>query len=124
LLGEREMPSSLPFIQSRQLHALAVTSRERAGAAPDIPTLRESGLPDYEATTWFGVLAPPKLNPELTQRLYGALRDGMGSAESRQAMSARGIEPVLDTPADFRAELEADIERWRAVTRGAKITLE
>ncbi|CAN7733362.1 tripartite tricarboxylate transporter substrate binding protein [Variovorax paradoxus] len=118
------LPSSLPFIQNQQLRALAITSSERASAAPDIPTMREAGVPGYQATTWFGVLAPSRLSPEVVNRLYEALRSSMGTPEARQAMTSRGVEPVLDTPASFRAELEADIARWREVTRKAKITLD
>ena len=118
------LPSSLPFIQSGQLRALAVTSRDRAGAAPDIPTMREAGVANYTATTWFGVLAPARLSAELTDRLYEAIRKSMGTAEARQAMTSRGVEPVLDAPAHFALELEEDLARWREVTRKAKITLE
>jgi tripartite-type tricarboxylate transporter receptor subunit TctC len=118
------LPSSLPFIQSGQLRALAVTSRERAGAAPNIPTMQEAGVANYEATTWFGVLAPAKLSPEVTERIYEALRKSMGTPEARQAMTSRGVEPVLDTPAHFQAKLEADLARWRDVTQKAKITLD
>jgi tripartite-type tricarboxylate transporter receptor subunit TctC len=118
------LPSSLPFIRSGQLRALGVTSPERAGVAPEIPTMQESDVVGYEATSWFGVLAPAKLSPELVERLSGALRKSMGTPEARQALAGRGIEPVLDTPAHFRAELEADLARWREVTRRTKITLE
>ncbi len=118
------LPSSLPFIRSGQLRALAVTSRERAGAAPEIPTMLEAGVPDYEATAWYGVFAPAKLSPELVDRLHDALRKSVGTPEARQAMSSRGVEPVLDTPAHFQAELQADLARWREVTRKAKITLD
>lgn len=118
------LPSSLPFIRSGQLRALGVTSRERAGVAPEIPTLRESGVPDYEATAWYGVFAPAKLNPDLVERIHEALRKSMGAQEARQAMTSRGVEPVLDTPAHFQAELQADLARWREVTRRTKITLD
>jgi tripartite-type tricarboxylate transporter receptor subunit TctC len=118
------LPSSLPFIRNGQLRALAVTSRERAGAAPEIPTMREAGVPNYEATTWFGVFAPAKLPPELATQIYEALRKSMGSAEARKGLTSRGVEPVLNTPAQFQAELEADLARWREVTRKAKITLD
>jgi tripartite-type tricarboxylate transporter receptor subunit TctC len=86
--------------------------------------MQESDVVGYEATSWFGVLAPAKLSPELVERLSGALRKSMGTPEARQALAGRGIEPVLDTPAHFRAELEADLARWREVTRRTKITLE
>jgi len=118
------LPSSLPLIKSGQLRALAVTSSERAGAAPDILTMHEAGVTNYRATTWFGVLGPAKLSPEVAERISEALRKSMGTPEGRQAMTSRGVEPVLDTPAHFQAELEADLARWREVTRKAKITLE
>jgi tripartite-type tricarboxylate transporter receptor subunit TctC len=118
------LPSSLPFIQSGQLRALGVSSDERSSAAPEIPTMREAGVADYHATTWFGVFAPAGLSAELTQRLHEAIRNGMGSAAARQTLSSRGVEPVLDAPAHFRAELEADIARWREVTRKAKLSLD
>jgi tripartite-type tricarboxylate transporter receptor subunit TctC len=118
------LPSSLPFIQGGQLRALAVTSRERAGAAPNIPTMQEAGVANYEATTWFGVLGPAKLSPEVTERIYEALRKSMGTPEARQAMTSRGVEPVLDSPAHFQSKLEADLARWRDVTQKAKITLD
>lgn len=116
------LPSSLPFIRNGQLRALAVTNNDRAAAAPDIPTLRESGLPHYSATTWFGVLAPPRLAPELVERLHAALVKALGAADARQVLSQRGVEPVLDTPAQFQAVIEADLRRWREVTRKGGIT--
>jgi len=118
------LPSSLPFIKNGQLRPLAITSRERAGAAKDIPTMQEAGVANFDATTWFGVFAPAKLNPELAERLCEALRKSMGTPESRHAMTMRGVDPVLDPPAHFQSELEADLARWREVTRKAKITLD
>ncbi|MEJ8850132.1 tripartite tricarboxylate transporter substrate binding protein [Variovorax rhizosphaerae] len=118
------LPSSLPFIQSGQLRALGVTSGGRANAAPDIPTLQEAGVAGYDAATWFGVLGPSKLDPEMVARIHGALRMSMGTPEARKALMSRGVDPVLDTPAQFRATLEADLARWREVTRRARITLE
>lgn len=118
------LPSSLPFIQNGQLRALGVTSKDRAGAAPQIPSMQEAGVAGYVATTWFGVLAPPKLPSELAERIADALRKTMGTPEARQGLASRGLEAVLNTPAQFQAELEADLARWRDVTRKAKITVE
>ncbi|SCK21607.1 Tripartite-type tricarboxylate transporter, receptor component TctC [Variovorax sp. HW608] len=118
------LPSSLPFIQSGQLRALAVTGQARSAAAPDIPTMQEAGLADYSPTTWFGVLAPPRLDSAIAQQLNAALEQGFSDAESRKGLTVRGVEPVLNSPAEFRAELEADLSRWRGVTRKAGITLE
>lgn len=118
------LTSSLPFIRSGQLRALAVTSRARAAAAPEIPTMQEGGIANYEATTWFGVLAPAKLDPKIVAQLSAALRSSLATPEARQALSERGVEPVLRTPAQFQAELEADSARWREVTRKVNVTLD
>lgn len=118
------LPSSLPLIQSGQLHALAVTGPARSDTARDIPTVQEAGVSGFQTTTWFGVLAPPKLDPALADRLYEALKRGMQTPDARQALVTRGVEPVLDTPAQFSAELQEDLQRWREVARKANIKLE
>ncbi|MNX86804.1 Tripartite tricarboxylate transporter family receptor [compost metagenome] len=118
------LPSSLPFIQSGQLQAIAVTSPARSDTARDIPTVQEAGVPGFQTTTWFGVLAPPKLDATLTSRLYEALKKGLDTPEARQALVTRGVEPVLDTPAQFSDELKTDLQRWRDVARKANIKLE
>lgn len=118
------LPSSLPFIRSGQLRALAVTGRERAAAASDIPTMREAGVKDFDATTWFGVFGPARLPADVTQKIYDAILKGLGTPEARKALTSRGVEPVLDTPAHFKRDLEADVARWGEVTRKAKITLD
>ncbi|QYY33824.1 tripartite tricarboxylate transporter substrate binding protein (plasmid) [Cupriavidus pinatubonensis] len=116
------LPSSLPFIQSGQLRALGVTSGARTSIAPDIPTLKESGVAGYMVTTWFGILAPPKLSPQVVDRIYQALRKGLDTPEVRKTFASRGIELMLDTPPHFQATLSADIAQWREVTKKGGIT--
>ncbi|WP_312997478.1 tripartite tricarboxylate transporter substrate binding protein [Achromobacter animicus] len=118
------LPSSLPLIQSGQLHALAVTGPARSDTARDIPTVQEAGVSGFQTTTWFGVLAPAKLDPALAERLYQALKRGMQAPDARHALVTRGVEPVLDTPAQFSADLQEDLQRWREVARKADIKLE
>nr|WP_314355736.1 tripartite tricarboxylate transporter substrate binding protein [uncultured Achromobacter sp.] len=118
------LPSSLPFIQSGQVRALAVTSAVRSGTAPNIPTMQEAGLPAFLTTTWFGVLAPPNLSPALTDRLYDALRRGLNDPQARQALVSRGVEPVLESPAQFTADLKTDLQRWRDVAQKANIKVD
>lgn len=117
------LPSSLPYIQSGQVRALAVTSAERASNAPNIPTVQEAGVPGFHTTTWFGVFGPAKLNPKITDALYAALRKSMNGTAAKESMIARGVQPVLDPPAQFAAELQADLKRWRDVAHKADITL-
>ncbi|QIL83035.1 tripartite tricarboxylate transporter substrate binding protein [Diaphorobacter sp. HDW4A] len=118
------LPSSLPYIQSGQLRALGVSSRERSPSAPDIPTLEESGITGYQTTTWFGLFAPPRLTPALTQTLNEAALKGLGQADARKALTARGIDVSLNSPERFRAEIESELERWRNLTSVAKISLD
>jgi tripartite-type tricarboxylate transporter receptor subunit TctC len=118
------LPSSMPFIRSGQLHALGVTSATRASALPDLPTIQEQGVPNYEATAWFGLFGPGKLDAGVTQRLYPALRHAFASPEARQAMASQGLEVDVDTPEQFDAMLKADLARWRTVTAQAHIKLD
>lgn len=118
------LPSSLPFIQSGRLRALAVTSSKRSDSAPDIPTVQEAGVPGFETTAWYGVLAPAKLDPKIANRIYEALHKGMEAPQASKMLTVRGVEPVLDSPAHFKSMLEADLTRWREVALKAHITLE
>jgi tripartite-type tricarboxylate transporter receptor subunit TctC len=118
------LPSSLPFIQSGQLRALGVTSAARSPAAPNLPTLQEAGVQNYEATAWYGVFGPANLSPEITDRLYESLRKALGGVETRQQMNTRGVQLVLDPPASFRSMLDADLARWSRVTQKGQIKLE
>ncbi|CAM4141882.1 Tripartite tricarboxylate transporter substrate binding protein [Bordetella tumbae] len=117
------LPSSLPYIQSGQVRALAVTSTERASNAPSIPTAQEAGVPGFHTTTWFGVFGPAKLSPQITEALYKAMRNGMGSKAATESMITRGVQPVLDRPDEFATELQADLKRWREVAGKANISL-
>lgn len=118
------LPSSMPYIQNGQLRALGVSSRERAPSAPDIPTLDEAGITGYNTTTWFGLFAPPKLNAQVVQTLNDATRKSFDSADARKSLTARGVEPILNLPDQFKSEIEAELGRWRAVTAAAKISLD
>ena len=118
------LPSSMPYIQNGQLRALGVSSRERAPSAPDIPTLDEAGITGYNTTTWFGLFAPPKLNAQIVQTLNDATRKSFDSADARKSLTARGVEPILNVPDQFKSEIEAELGRWRAVTAAAKISLD
>lgn len=118
------LPSSLPYIQGGQLRALAVTGPQRSPSAPDIPTVAEAGVAGYQTTTWFGLMAPAGMKPELSNRIADALRQGMSPPAAREAMSARGVEPVLDSPDQFLAQVQSDIKTWREVAGKGHITLD
>ncbi len=114
--------SSLPHVQSGRLRGLAVTSAQRTPAAPEFPTVAESGLPGYAAVSWYGVFAPAATPREIVMRLHGEIVRALKIPEVRQLLLAQGAEPVSDTPAQFTAIIEADIAKWGDIVRksGAK----
>ena len=114
--------SSLPHIKSGRLFGLAVTSAKRTPAAPEFPTVAESGLPGYEAVSWYGVLAPAGTPRDIVTRLNMEIVRALKLPEVRQLMLAQGAEPVSESPEQFAALIKSDIAKWGDVVRksGAK----
>ena len=118
------LPSSLPFIQNGQLRALGVTSAARSPALPNVPSIAEAGVKGYEATAWYGLFGPANLSPEITRRLHEALLKSLGGGEAKAQLTSRGVDTVLEPPAEFRKMLEADLLRWRRVAETGQIKLD
>jgi len=114
--------SSLLHIKSGRLCGLAVTSAKRTPAAPEFPTVAESGLPGYEAVSWYGVLAPAGTPRDIVTRLNTEVVRALKLPEVRQLMLAQGAEPVSESPEQFAALIKSDIAKWGDVVRksGAK----
>ena len=114
--------SSLPHVSSGRLRALAVTSARRTPAAPEFATVAESGLPGYEAVSWYGVFAPAGTPRDIVMRLNSEIVRALKLPEVRQLLLAQGAEPVFDTPEQFAALIKSDIAKWGEVVRksGAK----
>jgi len=109
--------SSLPHVTSGRLRGLAVTSAKRTPAAPDFPTVAESGLPGYEAVSWYGLFAPAGTPRDIIARLNAETVRVLKLADVRQLMLAQGAEPVSETPEQFAALVKADIAKWGEVVR-------
>ena len=118
------MPASLPHVRSGRLRALAVTSRERSAAAPDIPTVAESGFPGFEAVTWIGLVAPARLSAAIVQRLHAETVAILALPEVRSRMLPLGADPKTNTPQEFAAYIAAEIAKWSKVVRDAGISLQ
>ena len=116
------MPSAMPFIKSGKLRPIAVTSAKRSPAAPDIPTIAESGLPGYEATSWYGILAPARTPPQIVARLHEVLVSIIGAPDMKDKLAAQGLDPVGNTPQQFAAVIKSEIVKWAKVVKasGAK----
>jgi len=114
--------SSLPHVKSGRLRGLAVTSAKRTPAAPEFPTVAESGLPGYEAVSWYGVLAPAGTPRDILMRLNMEIVRALKLPEVRQLMLAQGAEPVSESPEQFAALIKSDIAKWGDVVKksGAK----
>ncbi|HXF65302.1 MAG TPA: tripartite tricarboxylate transporter substrate binding protein [Burkholderiales bacterium] len=115
------MPGALPHVQAGRLRALGISSQRRSPAAPEIPTIAETGLPGYEFSAWFGMLAPAATPPKLLERIGALLREALHDAATRAKMSSLGVEPQAGTAAEFSAHLRAEIARWARIIREAGI---
>lgn len=120
-LSFASMPSSLPFAKSGKLRAIAVGGAKRSPAAPEIPTVAESGLPGFEVTDWQGLLAPAKTPAAVVDRLNRETTRILGEREVRERLSAAGLQPVTNTPQQFTEFIRAEIDKWGKVIRGAGI---
>jgi tripartite-type tricarboxylate transporter receptor subunit TctC len=109
------LPSALPLIKAGKLKALAVTGKARSAVLPDVPTMIESGLPNYTATTWNSIMTTAGTPKEIVAKLNDALVRAMSSSEMKDALAKIGQEPAWSTPEELSAFLKEETEKWRKV---------
>ena len=116
------IPSVIEFVRAGRLRALAVTSKTRSAAVPDIPTVGESGFPEFEASSWFGLLGPAQLPQDIVAKLQGEVARVLKMPEVRTRLVQLGADPVGSTPEEFAAYLRAETVKWSKVVKasGAK----
>jgi tripartite-type tricarboxylate transporter receptor subunit TctC len=120
-----EIPSSaLPHIQSGKLRALAVTTRTRSSALPDVPTVIEQGIRDFEVIGWFGVLAPAGTPAAVIERLNRELNAALQQPDLRERLSGLGLESGGGTPAEFQKLIATDTQRYGDAIRRMGIKVE
>ena len=118
------LPSSMPHIKAGKLKALAVTSSQRSAVLPDVPTIEEAGkLKGYEASSWFGLLAPAGTPPEVVSRLQQETAKALNSPAIKEKLLAQGAIPSGNTPQEFARLIDAEIKKWAQVVKasGAKV---
>jgi len=118
------LPSSLALIKGGKLKALAVTSAERSSALPDVPTVAESGLPGFEASSWFGLLAPAGTPKEAIAKINGEVAKWLATPEAKEKLASQGaIAAAGLTPEDFQKHIASETTKWAKVVKesGAKV---
>ena len=118
------VPAAGPHIRSGRLRALAVVARDRLPALPDVPTVAEAGLKDFEVTTWYGVLAPAGTPRPVIGRLNAELVKVMHSPEVKERLAGLGTDPVTSTPEEFAAYIRQETAKWGDVIRRSGIKAE
>lgn len=118
------LPSAMPHIKSGALRAVAVTTAKRSAALPKVPTIAESGVAGYDASSWFGMWAPASVPASLVGRLNEEIRQILVQAEVRQTLKEQGAEAAPDSPAQFAAYIQAEANKWSKVVQTANVQLD
>jgi tripartite-type tricarboxylate transporter receptor subunit TctC len=123
-LGFNNILAVLPHVNGGKLKAIAVTSPKRAAAVPNVPTLAESGVTGYEATSWNGMFAPAKTPRPIINKVHGEVVKALNLPDVREKLVAMGSDPVGSTPEEFYAHIKVELERWGKVIRDNNIRSE
>lgn len=114
--------SALGYVRGGRLRALGVTSAKRAAGAPEIPTIAEAGVPGYEATQWFGVLAPAGTPRDIVNLIQSEIGRVLQQPDMKTRLSTDGAEPVGSTPDEFAAFIRTETAKWAKVVRDAGVS--
>jgi len=116
-IGASGLTSSVQYIDSGRLRALGVTTLKRSVLKPEIPTIAEAGLPGFEVTNWFGIIAPAGTPPALIERIHQQTAAIMRDEANQQLVFKMGLEPSPGNPAEFGSFIRAEVEKWIRVLR-------
>ena len=116
--------SMLPQVRAGRLRAIAMTGARRSPAMPDLPTVAESGVPGYEATSWYGVLAPAGTPRPIVDKISHEITKVVQMPDVRERLIGDGAEPAGTSPAEFAAHIKRELARWAKVIQEANIRVE
>ena len=117
------VPSVLQMVQTDKVRALAITSAKRVAAAPEIPTIAESGFPGFDVNPWWGILAPAGIDVTIVRKINEDVANILRTKEMIDFLAAQGAEPLITSPEAFLKILEADVVKWAKVVKSAGVTL-
>jgi len=115
------LPQALPHVQGGRLRAVAVTTPSRSSVVPDVPTVAEAGVPAFEVTVWYGILATGRTPGQIINKLNVEIVKVLQSADVRQQLTSLGLEPVGNAPGQFGTKIRAEISQWAQVVKRAGI---
>jgi tripartite-type tricarboxylate transporter receptor subunit TctC len=118
------MPSILQHVKGGSLRGLAVTTKERVRATPEIPTIAESGVPGFDVFSWFGFFVPAKTPQDIIAKINADTRDALVYPQVKTRFEELGADPKGSTPAELAAFLQSEIDKWGPVIRDAQIKLD
>jgi len=113
------IPSAINLIHAGRLRALAVTSIKRSAGLPEVPTIAESGYPDFDASSWFGLVGPAGLPREIAQRISADVARILAQPELREKFIKQGADPVGSTPEEFGAYMRAETAKWAVLVKAS-----
>jgi tripartite-type tricarboxylate transporter receptor subunit TctC len=116
------MPSAIGHVKAGKLRPLAVTTAKRSPALPDVPTIAEAGVPGYEATSWFGLLAPAKTPAPVVAKLNAAILKALADPDVKKKLQEQGAEPLGETPAQFAAFIDSETVKWGKIVKQSGAT--
>lgn len=118
------VPAAIGLIQAGKIRAIATGSKTRTPALPDVPTIAESGVPNYEAVAWYGLVAPANTPPAIIQKITAALNEIKKSRAVLDRLKEQGTEPVISAPQELAERIAADVVAYRDLLKAANIRIE
>jgi tripartite-type tricarboxylate transporter receptor subunit TctC len=115
-------PTVLPHIKAGKLRPLAVAAKQRLALLPDVPTAAEAGVKNFEASSWFGIMAPAGTPPDIVGRLHREIAAALGKPVIAERIASSGARPVGNSPAEFAAQVRAERAMWGEIIKAANIT--
>ena len=113
--------SAMPHVTAGKLRALGVASPKRIASAPALPTLAESGLPGFDVTSWYSIVAPAGTPPAVVERLQREIAKALDAPDVKTKLAGLGAEPVANTPSEFSAMIKVESAKWGKIVKDANI---